>query len=74
MHRPALLPASVLITATALSLVVVAILPMNEASAKVCENNNNNNDVTCTHQQDSNNHDHSTPKDTTPFLLPVPFP
>jgi ABC-type Zn2+ transport system substrate-binding protein/surface adhesin len=71
------------IAATLLLLVAVAILPINEASARECNDDNNkknkNNDddahsTTCTHQQDSNNHDHSTPKDKTPFLLPVPFP
>ncbi|MFL6349726.1 MAG: hypothetical protein ACJ72X_15715 [Nitrososphaeraceae archaeon] len=78
---------TIMIAATVLLLVGVAILPINEASARVCNNdnhdnskNNNNNDdddshsTTCTHQQDSNNHDHSTQKDTTPLILPVPFP
>ncbi|MFL6320788.1 MAG: hypothetical protein ACJ71K_18450 [Nitrososphaeraceae archaeon] len=79
---------TIVIAATVLLLVGVAILPINEASARVCNNdnhdnskNNNNNDddddshsTTCTHQQDSNNHDHSTQKDTTPLILPVPFP
>ena len=78
---------TIVIAATVLLLVGVAILPINEASARVCNNdnhdnskNNNNNDdddshsPTCTHQQDSNNHDHSTQKDTTPLILPVPFP
>ncbi|MFL6326611.1 MAG: hypothetical protein ACJ71I_03930 [Nitrososphaeraceae archaeon] len=78
---------TIVIAATVLLLVGVAILPINEASARVCNNdnhdnskNNNNNDdddshsTTCTYQQDSNNHDHSTQKDTTPLILPVPFP
>jgi ABC-type Zn2+ transport system substrate-binding protein/surface adhesin len=78
---------TIVIAATVLLLVGVPILPINEASARVCNNdnhdngkNNNNNDdddshsTTCTHQQDSNNHDHSTQKDTTPLILPVPFP
>jgi ABC-type Zn2+ transport system substrate-binding protein/surface adhesin len=78
---------TIVIAATVLLLVGVAILPINEASARLCNNdnhdnskNNNNNDdddshsTTCTHQQDSNNHDHSTQKDTTPLILPVPFP
>jgi ABC-type Zn2+ transport system substrate-binding protein/surface adhesin len=78
---------TIVIAATVLLLVGVAILPINEASARVCNNdnhdnskNNNNNDdddshsTTCTHRQDSNNHDHSTQKDTTPLILPVPFP
>ena len=78
---------TIVIAATVLLLVGVAILPINEASARVCNNDNhdnskndNNNDdddshsTTCTHQQDSNNHDHSTQKDTTPLILPVPFP
>ncbi len=78
---------TIVIAATVLLLVGVAMLPINEASARVCNNdnhdnskNNNNNDdddshsTTCTHQQDSNNHDHSTQKDTTPLILPVPFP
>ena len=78
---------TIVIAATVLLLVGVAILPINEASARLCNNdnhdnskNNNNNDdddshsATCTHQQDSNNHDHSTQKDTTPLILPVPFP
>jgi hypothetical protein len=58
----------------------------HQASAKVCvstvsnqkDNNNNNNnndaDTTCNHQQISNNDDHSTMKDKTPFLLAIPFP
>ena len=58
----------------------------HQASAKVCisdgsnhndKNNNKSDDThtaTCTHEQDSNNRDHSISKDTTPFLLPVPFP
>jgi hypothetical protein len=69
-----------MITATVLFLVAVAILPVNEASARECNDDNNriddNNDdahsTTCTHQQGSNNHDHSNTKDTTPFLLPFP--
>jgi ABC-type Zn2+ transport system substrate-binding protein/surface adhesin len=79
---------TIVIAATVLLLVGVAILPINEASARVCNNDNhdnskndNNNDddddshsTTCTHQQNSNNHDHSTQKDTTPLILPVPFP
>jgi ABC-type Zn2+ transport system substrate-binding protein/surface adhesin len=78
---------TIVIAATVLLLVGVAILPINEVSARVCNNDNhdnskndNNNDdddshsTTCTHQQDSNNHDHSTQKDTTPLILPVPFP
>jgi uncharacterized membrane protein YhiD involved in acid resistance len=78
----------VLIVCIVLSLaVVVAILPVHQASAKECnsddnnkKNNNKNDDthsITCKHdQQDSNNHDHSTSitKDKTPFILSLPFP
>jgi hypothetical protein len=76
-----------LIAATAaLSLVVVTILSLHEASAKECnfnddnnndENNNSNDDsTTCTNQQESKDHDHSASitKDSTPFVLSSPFP
>ena len=46
------------------------------------KNNNGNDDyaadsTTCTDKQDSNDHEHSSAistKDSTPFLLPIPFP
>jgi hypothetical protein len=46
------------------------------------KNNNDNDDdaadsTTCTDKKDSNDHEHSSAiakKDSTPFLLPIPFP
>ena len=46
------------------------------------KNNNGNDDyaadsTTCTDKKDSNDHEHSSAiatKDSTPFLLPIPFP
>jgi hypothetical protein len=69
-----------------LSVVVAAILPGQQASAKQCrgnnDNKNNNNDkgdthgTSCKHDQDNseNHHDDSstTRKDKIPFRLPFP--
>jgi cytochrome c553 len=76
-----------LVVVTVLSSLAIAMMSIHhQASAKVCigdssthndKNNNNYADThitTCTHEQDSNSHDHSTTKDTTPFLLAIPFP
>jgi hypothetical protein len=72
-----------LILATTLSLVAVVMVSIpHQASAKLCvstvsnqnDNNHNNADTTCDHQQNSNNDDHSSIKDKTPFLLAIPFP
>jgi hypothetical protein len=72
-----------LIVATILSSIGVAIVSIpHQASAKVCISMNSNQndkksnyaDATCNHQQNSNNHDDSTVKDKTPFLLAIPFP
>jgi hypothetical protein len=53
---------AILIAAT---VVAVAMLPVDEASAKECNR--------CKHG--SNHHDHSTTtKDKTPFILSLPFP
>jgi hypothetical protein len=78
---------TMLILLTVLSSLATATMFIHQANAKVCisdstnlKDKNNNNYVdthitTCTHQQDSISHDHSTAtKATTPFLLPVPFP
>ena len=76
---------TVLIAGTILSPVGIAIIPTYEADAKECNNdnsdkNNKGNDDTadsmaCTDKKDSNDHENSaTAKDTTPFLLPIPFP
>jgi hypothetical protein len=79
---------TVLIAGTILSLVGIAIIPTYEADAKECNNGdkktNDNNDknnkgnddsTACTDKKDSNDHENSaTAKDTTPFLLPIPFP
>ena len=71
-----------IITGAALSLIaiVVSVLPINEVNAEQCnsrnnadtndQNNNSNDDRICTNQQ---NH-YSNTKDTTPFVLPAPFP
>ena len=64
----------------ALSFVTVAMVSIpHQANAKVCLStvsiqNDNNADTTCNHQQNSNNDDHSSIKDKTPFLLAIPFP
>ena len=71
-----------LILATTLSLVAVVMVSIpHQASAKLCvstvsnqNDNNYNADTTCDHQQNSNNDDHSSIKDKTPFLLAIPFP
>jgi hypothetical protein len=76
-----------LITAAAvLSLIAiaVAISPVDEASARECnsdnkndnndQNNNSNDDSVCTNQPNSNYNHKSIAKDTTPFVLPMPFP
>jgi hypothetical protein len=80
---------TILIAATALSLVGITVNPIYNASAKECgdnsysktndENNNDNggtDSTTCTDKKDSNDHEHSatTAKDSTPFRLPMPFP
>jgi hypothetical protein len=77
------------VVVTVLSSLGIAMMSIHhQASAKVCigdtsnhndkSNNNNYADThitTCTYEQDSNSHDHSTTtKDTTPFLLAIPFP
>jgi hypothetical protein len=74
MHMSLSLSTAILITATAVLLVAVVLLsPVNKASAKECINNNNNaHSTTCSHEEYSNNHDPSTPKDTIPLLLPFP--
>jgi hypothetical protein len=58
--------------------VAVSTLSINhQASARLCTSDNNNyaNAINaCINQQNSNSHDHSTTKSTTPFLLAVPFP
>ena len=51
----------------------------HQASAKACISDNNYNNyanaiTTCVNQQNSNSHDHSTAKSTTPFVLAVRFP
>lgn len=72
MHTSLSLSTAILITATAVLLVAVVLLsPVNKASAKEC-NNNNAHSTTCSHEEYSNNHDPSTPKDTIPLLLPFP--
>jgi hypothetical protein len=67
-----------LILAAMLLSVAVFIVSINhQASARVCTSDNNNYAnaiIACINQQNSNSHDHSTTKSTTPFLLAVPFP
>jgi hypothetical protein len=80
---------TILIAATALSLIGITVNPIYNASAKECgdnsdsktndENNNDNggtDSTTCKDKQDLNGHEHSTTraKDSTPFRLPMPFP
>jgi hypothetical protein len=71
-----------------LSLIAIAIamLPVDEASAKQCNSNNNKNDnddqnnnsndgsTICANQQRSNNRHDSILINTSPFRLPMPFP
>jgi hypothetical protein len=73
-----------LIGATVLSLIGIATISIQKASAKECNNshskaNNNNADAdsaTCTYKHDSNDHQHyvTTTKGSIPFRLPMPFP
>ena len=66
---------TVLIAGTILSLVGIAIIPTYEADAKECNNGDTADSTACTDKKDSNDHENSaTAKDTTPFLLPIPFP
>ena len=62
-----------LILAAILLSVVVSIVSINhQASARVCTSASAI--AACINQQNSNSHDRSTTKSTTPFLLAVPFP
>ena len=68
--------------------ILIATLPVHEAGAKQCNSDNNNNDnynndqnnnsnddgKTCANQQHSNNRHDSITKNTSPFILPMPFP
>ena len=68
---------------TVLSLIamVVATMPVHEAGAKQCNsdnndqsNNSNDDGRTCANVQHSNNRHDSITKNTSPFVLPMPFP
>jgi hypothetical protein len=64
-----------LILAAILLSVALSIISINhQASARVCTSDTANAIAACINQQNSNSHDHSTTKSTTPFLLAVPFP
>ena len=63
--------------------IIIATLPVHEAGAKQCNSDNNNNDQnnnsnddgrTCANVQHSNNRHDSITKNTSPFVLPMPFP
>ena len=71
---------SMMATILIVSMFVVAILPIQQASAKQCSDNDKDDThgASCRHdQQNSDNHDDGsskTTKDKTPFRLSLPFP